>query len=613
MERVVTISLLTAMFLAAGCGDRSKRGEPDGDEDADIETVDLVDDEDVGEEGEDAPEDPAEDDDADAGEWVNPGCTAGANVVEDSLRLELVVDLSEYEDGRYPTRERATVTAAEAGEAISLFGEDFEMGWASTGYDYDGHLATFCTGPFGAGDDVVVEAEFVSSEFFFPVGLRRWEGSTGIVIGPSTEPYFASLWILVPQSMYSVDDVHDDSPAVQSVGISVVAPDDSWIVVGPGGPGTQVGLTWSFSLDVPQPIYAVSFAASPDYEVFPVGTTASGVQVLGAVTAATRSDAEACFPAAITTIDWMEATVGPWDWGGYLTLAEIPDYGGGMEHSTLIWLDSASIVAGFEGDFIVVHETAHHWWGDNVRFADWPHFWLAEGFDEWHTNFNILGELLSEADFSLLKLYYRTEAAELTYPSSSSSPMPGPLRFDDGDDCIMQWFSNMSLFYVYGATFLEMVNQRLIRDFSTDLNTVLAAWFAGNRLDEATTEEFLTFLGVATGDSTYWAPLFDDWVYVTPAPTLELGGYSYTGGVASVTVNRVDGAGQDLGGLDVIFVAGTDRYATTVDLPAGTDADTASIAMPAAPDRIVLDPSVLYVFRLVAESGWTGPGYGFSF
>jgi hypothetical protein len=602
------LTCLLAAILAAGCGRRSTSGEPDGD--AEVEVI-----EDGSEEVEEDPEaDPTEDParDADA-EWVNPGCEADPNVVEDDLRLELVVDLTEHEEGRYPTWERATVTAPEAGEAVSFFGEGFEMGWASAGYDYDGHLATFCTGPFGAGEDVVVEAEFVSVESDIPMGLHAWQAGGSTVVGPSTEPYFAPLWILVPQSLHSVDDVHDDSPAVNSVEITVLTPDESWVVVGPGGPGVHEGLSWSFSLDVPQPIYAVSFAASPDYQIFSVGTSASGVEVIGAVTASKRTDAEACFPAAITAIDWMEATVGPWDWGGVLTLAEIPNYGGGMEHSTVIYLGSDTIEAGFSGDVIVVHETVHHWWGDNVRFSDWPHFWLAEGFDEWHTNFNIMGELLSEEDFDTLKLYYRTEAAEQTYPARDWFPMPGPLRFDDGDDCIAQWLTNMSLFYIYGAAFLEMVHQRLVRDFATDLNTVLAAWFAHKRLEEATTEEFLAFLEDTTGDTAYWEPLFDDWVYVTPAPTLRVSDFSYSGGVANVTVNRVDGAGQGLENLDVIFVQGTDRYPTTVDLPSGTDADTASVAMPASPERIVFDPDVFYVFRLATGGGWSGPEVGFSF
>jgi aminopeptidase N len=72
-------------------------------------------------------------------------------------------------------------------------------------------------------------------------------------------------------------------------------------------------------------------------------------------------------------------------------LVETPFWG--MEHSTAIaygssfpaWLARhggsdpyASRDALF--DYILVHESAHEWWGNAVSAADWRHFWLHEGF-----------------------------------------------------------------------------------------------------------------------------------------------------------------------------------------------------------------------------------------
>jgi aminopeptidase N len=304
------------------------------------------------------------------------------------------------------------------------------------------------------------------------------------------------------------------------------------------------------------------------------------------------------------------ANVGPWEWGDVLTLVEIPDFGGAMEHTTVMWFDSETIQDAPEGEQIVVHETVHHWWGNSVRFADWPHFWLAEGFDEWHTNFNVMGELLTPEGFDELRSLYREYAAEVSYPFAAGMPLPGPLRFDDDQDVMMQWMTSMNLFYIYGAVFLEMVDQRLRRDFSTDLNTLLSLWYDEKRLDEATTEEFLAFLGEQTSDTSTWEALFDDWVYRTPAPTLELSDYSFTGTEASVTLTRVDGADQDMPGLEVVFASGTDTYPTTVDLTSGTESITATATADAEPDGIIVDPGVFYILRLATAPGWSGPAVG---
>ncbi len=65
----------------------------------------------------------------------------------------------------------------------------------------------------------------------------------------------------------------------------------------------------------------------------------------------------------------------------------------GMEHSTAVAYGSSfpAWIAAHGGedpyaarnrwfDYILVHETAHEWWGNAVSAADWGDFWLHEGF-----------------------------------------------------------------------------------------------------------------------------------------------------------------------------------------------------------------------------------------
>lgn len=547
--------------------------------------------------------------------WENPGCDAPANVVADGLRLKLRVELTDVANDVYDIVETATVTPAAAGEALTLFGEQFGMGEASAGYAYDGHAATFCVGPFGAGEEVSVEARFrvtaasQAESMMGTLGLAaRWDVAE-VVVGPFTEPYHSPRWILSPQSLHDVDPVHDDSPAVEAVELTVVAPGEGWTVVGPGGHAAVDGLEHSFGMDEPMPLYALSFAASPDYETFEVGEAASGVRVWAAVTPSALGAAEDYFPAAIAAIDAMERDIGPYAWGDTLFLAEVPGLSGGMEHTSAIWLGSDVLVPDY-GEFVVVHETVHHWWGDAVRFADWPHFWLAEGFDEWSTNFVVLADVYGEAEFEANKLAYHDYAAMLMCPEWGGAP--GPLRFEDErdmDDVFGGGPSGMDIYvyYYYGAVFLEMVNRRLVRDFGTDLLTVLAGWYDGRAMTATTTEELLAFLGEETGDAEYWGPLFDDWVYKSPLPTLRYSGWSYSGGVASFTLTRAGGAGQGLDDLEVVFAAGGAGTAVAVDLPAGVDAVTVSAATASEPDDVVVDPEFFYVLRLEELAGWGGP------
>ncbi len=551
-------------------------------------------------------------------DWVNPGCAAGENVVVDGLRLDVEIDLLDYQQGVYAIREKITVRASEAGTALSFFGEQFEMGWASAGYAYDDHLATFCTGAFAAGEEVSVEVEFVIRETDTGPnsywGLRRWDDGENLVIGPFNEPYFAPFWLLVPQSINSVNQHYDDSPALHAVDIAIVTPDANWTVIGPGGPVEPVGAdrpSWNFSLHEVMPLYSLSFAASTDYQTFSVGMSQSGVEVIGAVPADLRANAEEIFPAAIVTIDWMEEHFGSYSFGDVLSLVGIPNFGGGMEHTSVIWLGNGTIMPDARGEFIVVHETVHMWWGNTVRFADWPHFWLAEGFDEWSTNFNILGELLTPANFAALKLRYRIDGADLTYSQIAGLPAPGPLRFGDDESMVNHFISDLQLYYVYGAAFLEMVNQRLIRDFDTDLLVVLKAWYQAKKFQAVTTEDFLAFLIDITNDENYWTALFADWVYQTPVPTLTVSAYDYSPPTLSFTLARTAGADQNLDSLDIVMVGLDQDVTTTVSLPSGTDQVQVTATVSAAPERIAFDPKQFYVFRL-KEKSWSGPDIGFT-
>ena len=549
----------------------------------------------------------------DVGRDAGPAvCRAPANVVASGLAIDVEVDLSRFAAREYAVRQRVVLVPDAAGEAVSLYGVSFLMGPASVPYSYDGNRVTFCTGPFEAGDAVTIEAEYVISEAVqgFPpgslAGMRVWGQDGGLVIGPYSTPFFASTWLLAPQTMTWFDRRHDGNVVAERVDLAVIVPDDGWTVVGPGE-GHVEGTTWRFALDRTVPLYAVSFAASPAYETLSHGPTRSGVTLTAGVTPASRAGMVRSLEVAAATIDWMADRVGPFAWGPRLAFAEIPTFSGGMEHAGAVWLGTRALAGDATGDYVAVHETVHHWWGNRVRIADWQHFWLSEGLTEWTTVFAVLGTTSDPVAARSLQDVYRERAAATSYPQAFGAPTPGPLRFADDSDIMTQVANNLLFFYYYGASFLHMVDRRLARDFGTDLVTLLPAWYGAHAGEAVTTEELLAFLVDRTGAADVWERLFAEWVYVGPAPTLEARAYTFADGEASLTLARTAGAGQDLSSLVVAFV----REDEVVFAEAGLDADVEEVSargvLTGPPDRVVIDPDGLYILRLRTASGYAGP------
>jgi len=91
-----------------------------------------------------------------------------------------------------------------------------------------------------------------------------------------------------------------------------------------------------------------------------------------------------------TTIQCFERWFGPYPWyeDGY-KLVEVPYLG--MEHQSAVTYgngfrngyrgtDLSGTGLGLQWDFIIVHESAHEWWGNNITAADAADLWIHESF-----------------------------------------------------------------------------------------------------------------------------------------------------------------------------------------------------------------------------------------
>jgi aminopeptidase N len=79
------------------------------------------------------------------------------------------------------------------------------------------------------------------------------------------------------------------------------------------------------------------------------------------------------------TVDFFEATIGPYPWGSEkVGVVETPHLG--MEHQTINAYGNAYKTAPEGYDWLFDHEFSHEWFGNQLTNADWDDMWLHEGF-----------------------------------------------------------------------------------------------------------------------------------------------------------------------------------------------------------------------------------------
>ncbi len=409
---------------------------------------------------------------------------------------------------------------------------------------------------------------------------------------------------MVPQSMFKMDSKNDTNVPVDGVKLTIIAPDNSWKVFGPGVTGEQKENTYTFKLDTPMPLYAISFAASPNYEFFKSGESKSGVEIFGTRLLGSSQPLQEGFASAAFAIDWMEANIGPYRFGKKISFMDIPEFtAGGMEHATIVFMNSSYMFSEAIIAMVTIHETVHHWWGDNVRFADFNDFWIAEGFDEWSTNYNILCAMYDSQSCSQIKNQYRVDAANTCAAFDTS-----PLSFEDMDFMVL-FGDGISVFYKYGAAFVEMLNQRLIRDFNSNGIEFAKKWFEAKEFSSVTTRDLIDFLGETYNNQEYFEKLFADWVYGKPCPKLEAVDYIYENGVAKFTLGRINKS-HGMEKLPIVIVVDGVEITKEIDFPEKSDSVVVEIPSAKEPSAIFVDPNGFFVFKLATEE-WNGPAISF--
>ena len=203
----------------------------------------------------------------------------------------------------------------------------------------------------------------------------------GLLFGPTARGVraaFADNWPDRARRWLPVNDHPSDKAAVSW---DVEAP-HGWRVVANGierdlEGGDEGRRRWRFEELHPLPSYTYVIGAGP-FVVGPPADEGALLQRLWTYPEDSSFAVTGPFRRVGEIVRVLEAAVGPFP---YRQLAHVQSRTrfGGMENAGAIFYAERGFVEGTMSERLVVHETAHQWFGDAVTPRDWHHLWLSEG------------------------------------------------------------------------------------------------------------------------------------------------------------------------------------------------------------------------------------------
>ncbi len=220
-----------------------------------------------------------------------------------------------------------------------------------------------------------------------------------------------------------------------------------------------------------------------------------------------------------TAIEFFTQRIGPFS---YEKLAHVQAAGirGATEHATAIFYSEQSLLG--DNRATVVHETAHHWFGDSVTEKDWDDVWLSEGFATYFTNLYFEARDGRE-DFVERMQQDRERVLRATRAAPST-----PVVHRNIDDLrgVLGTFV-----YQKGGWVLHMIRGQIGDEAFWK---GIRAYYAKYRNGSASTADLRAEMEAASGQKLDW--LFDQWLNRGGVPQLA-GEWSYDAGAKQVTVS----------------------------------------------------------------------------
>lgn len=353
------------------------------------------------------------------------------------------------------------------------------------------------------GKDLVVAAPVVADERY--VVEISYAGTPEPVAAPTTrddyntggfhitptgeawtmqEPYGAHTW-------YPVNDQPSDK-ALYDFTLSVPSP---WVGVANGALTDRqdaAGTTttqWHLAEPAASYLTTVAFGSYTTSS----NTSASGVTIDYWVPAESPQLAAALEKAA-AGLDWLEQRLGPYpfDTLGFVLVDSIS----GMETQTMVTLGITDYTT---SERVLVHEMAHHWYGNQVTPTDWRDVWMNEGMAMYL-------QLMWEAETVGIAIEEQLEryAADEEAARAESGP---PAAYDPGE------FGEGNIYYGPALMWHEL--RERIGD--AEFFRIIREWPAARDNRSTDREDYWAWLEEQTGEEL--TAFFDAWLLGETTPS----------------------------------------------------------------------------------------------
>ena len=198
-------------------------------------------------------------------------------------------------------------------------------------------------------------------------------------------------------------------------------------------------------------------------------------------------------------LEFFADRIGPYS---YEKLANVQSnsVGGGMESATAIFYGADSVTGERTERWrnVIIHEVAHHWWGNSVTEADWDDVWLSEGFATYFTT------LFVEHAYGRDEMLELLEASrDYIFEFAAENP-DYTIVHDNLDDMSRVLTRNI---YQKGGWTLHMLRE-LVGD--EPFWAGIRAYYARHRDGSATTADFRRAMEEASGRDL--EVFFDQWL-----------------------------------------------------------------------------------------------------
>jgi len=307
--------------------------------------------------------------------------------------------------------------------------------------------------------------------------------------------------------------------------------------------------------------------------------------------------AEIDFAPVKDMLSWCESMFGPYPFPGEKYGHTLFDWHGAMEHPTAVTYSSDYLTGDNLFDTIVLHEMAHHWFGDLVTCAEWSHIWLNEGFATYAEG------LWREQKWGAnsLRTFMRQKNGSLWWEN--------PLIRDEDNSNAWHFFN--AIVYHKGAWVLHMLRKEL---GDQDFFDVLRHYphQRGMSYEAAVTDDFITFCERRTGREL--SSFFDQWLYRSYCPQLavewenvEIGGLPYV----RIEIDQVQPddpyAGNEPYMLNLEIVLEGEGGNVKTEVRVARSSQTIQLPVPGPMETLELDPDGWLLFAEIETTSVDHP------